>query len=125
VIFDFFLDFDYTSYRFGKLKKIEDLFTKYIFSYFQQFLALMAFSVLKMLRLHYVRSEIFFLKIGQHRYQKIRIFTLISANQTYLSEKMRLKKVICKKRFFRDCHFFRQRNLFFGNNFFGCILSLR
>jgi hypothetical protein len=32
--FDFLKDFDYTSYRFGKLNQLWDLFTKYVFRHF-------------------------------------------------------------------------------------------
>jgi hypothetical protein len=60
-------------------------------------LAKIAFLVLIKLRIHYIRSEIFFsLKIGQYRYQKIHIFTVISKMLTFLSNKKHPKKVTTK-----------------------------
>jgi hypothetical protein len=49
-----------TSCRFGMRKEFEDQITKYVFLYFEPFLAKMAFLVLKKCEIHYIRSEIFF-----------------------------------------------------------------
>jgi hypothetical protein len=69
-----------------------------MFLYFELFLAKTAFLVLKKLRIHYLRSDIFVLKIDQYtRYQRIRIFTLVSKMLTYLSDKVHPKKIITKK----------------------------
>jgi hypothetical protein len=67
-----------TSSRFGMRKEFLDQISKYVFLFFEPFVAKMAVLMLKKLRIHCIRSEIFFLKIGQYWYQKIRIFTLIS-----------------------------------------------
>jgi hypothetical protein len=50
-------------------KEFYDQITKYVFLYFELFLAKMAFLVLKKLKIHYIRSEIFSLKIGQYGYK--------------------------------------------------------
>jgi hypothetical protein len=49
-----------TSSRFGMQKEFYDQITKYVFLYFEPFVAKMAFLMLKKLRIHYINSEFFF-----------------------------------------------------------------
>jgi hypothetical protein len=66
-----------TSSRFGMRREFLKIKLQNTFFFiFSRFLRKWLFGA-KNLRIHYIRSEICSLKIGQHRYQKICIFTLI------------------------------------------------
>jgi hypothetical protein len=82
----------------------------------------MAFLVITEQKIHYIGVKTFFLQIGQYAYQKIQNFMLISKMLTYLSDKMHPKKVLGKKLFLEKIV---PKNLFFGQHFLGCILTLR
>jgi hypothetical protein len=68
-----------------------------------------------------VKVKIFFSEIGHDLYQKTQNFMLISKMQTYLSDKMHLKKVITKNMLNWDLT--PKIAGIFGITFYGCIFA--
>jgi hypothetical protein len=96
------------------------LFIKYVFPYFQQFLAKMAFWVLKNLRVHYTY------KVRNFFSQNRPIW--VSKDPYFYANFKKLNLPWCKNApkksywwktdFLGTWQFFQAKNLFFGNNFF-------